>query len=226
MEASRLNNTSSTRILIMTAVEAEREAVLRGIGDAAGQRFDVQLAGVGPASAAARTALLLARDSYDLVISAGIGGGFEPHAAHGSIVLSSRIIAADLGSGTPEHGFISVDELGFGSSVIAADSSYNEHLTAAMRHAGLTVHTGPVLTVSTTTGSAETTASLLQRIPDAAAEGMEGYGVAEAARLLNVPVLEIRAISNKVGPRDRGSWRIPEALQSLSLASSLLPEVL
>ncbi|WP_046213260.1 futalosine hydrolase [Paenibacillus wulumuqiensis] len=226
MEASRLNNTSSTRILIMTAVEAEREAVLRGIGDAAGQRFDVQLAGVGPASAAARTALLLARDSYDLVVSAGIGGGFEPHAIPGSIVLSSRIIAADLGSGTPEHGFISVDELGFGSSVITADRSYNEHLTAAMRHAGLTVHTGPVLTVSTTTGSAETTASLLQRIPDAAAEGMEGYGVAEAARLLGVPVLEIRAISNKVGPRDRGSWRIPEALQSLSLASSLLPEVL
>ncbi|ANF95824.1 futalosine hydrolase [Paenibacillus bovis] len=226
MEASSLNNTLSNRILIMTAVEAEREAVQRGLGDTAGQRFDVQLAGVGPASAAARTALLLARGSYDLVISAGIGGGFEPHAAPGSIVLSDRIIAADLGSGTPEHGFISVDELGFGSSIILPDTAYLDRLTSVMRDAGLTVHTGPVLTVSTTTGSAETTAALIQRIPDASAEGMEGFGVAEAARLMDVPVLEIRAISNKVGPRDRDSWRIPEALKALTLASSLLPEVL
>ncbi|WP_017811586.1 futalosine hydrolase [Paenibacillus shenyangensis] len=226
MEASRLDNTLSNRILIMTAVEAEREAVQRGLSDKDKLRYDVQLAGVGPASAAARTALLLARGSYDLVISAGIGGGFEPHAAPGSIVLSNRIIAADLGSGTPEHGFISVDELGFGSSVILPDTTHLDRLATVMRDAGLMVHTGPVLTVSTTTGSAETTAALIQRIPNALAEGMEGFGVAEAARLMDVPVLEIRAISNKVGPRDRGSWRIPEALQSLTLASSLLPEVL
>jgi len=226
MEASRLDNTLSNRILIMTAVEAEREAVQRGLSDKDKLRYDVQLAGVGPASAAARTALLLARGSYDLVISAGIGGGFEPHAAPGSIVLSNRIIAADLGSGTPEHGFISVDELGFGSSVILPDTTHLDRLATVMRDAGLMVHTGPVLTVSTTTGSAETTAALIQRIPDASAEGMEGFGVAEAAQLMNIPVLEIRAISNKVGPRDRSSWRIPEALQSLTQASSLLPEVL
>src|SRR5689334_24164204 len=48
------------RVLIMTAVEAEREAVLRGLSAAArpvngSPEFAVSLAGVGPAMAAAST---------------------------------------------------------------------------------------------------------------------------------------------------------------------------
>ena len=46
------------RVLIVTAVDAEREAVLRGLGD--DERFHVVAAGVGPAAAATGTALALA----------------------------------------------------------------------------------------------------------------------------------------------------------------------
>ncbi|MDU7477357.1 MAG: futalosine hydrolase, partial [Paenibacillus macerans] len=46
------------RVLIMTAVEAERDAVQRGLGGHAGA--EVRLAGVGPAAAAAATAAALA----------------------------------------------------------------------------------------------------------------------------------------------------------------------
>lgn len=51
---------SSQRVLIVTAVDAEKDAVLRGLGDMAAERFDVIAAGVGPASAAAGTAAILA----------------------------------------------------------------------------------------------------------------------------------------------------------------------
>lgn len=51
---------------------------------------------------------------------------------------------------------------------------------------------------------------------------MEGFGVAEAAAAYGVPVVEIRAVSNAVGPRDRAAWRIGEALDSLRQAFSLL----
>ncbi|MDU0332760.1 hypothetical protein RW092_21560 [Paenibacillus sp. 3LSP] len=47
-------NRSHSKILIMTAVDAEQQAVLRGLDGYEGA--DVQLAGVGPASAAASTA--------------------------------------------------------------------------------------------------------------------------------------------------------------------------
>ncbi|SPF44134.1 conserved hypothetical protein [Candidatus Desulfosporosinus infrequens] len=54
---------------------------------------------------------------------------------------------------------------------------------------------------------------------------MEGYGVGYAAFERGVPVLEIRAISNMVGPRERSTWRIKEALDVLEATSSILTEV-
>jgi futalosine hydrolase len=55
---------------------------------------------------------------------------------------------------------------------------------------------------------------------------MEGFGVAEAAAAHGVPVLEIRAVSNPVGPRDRAAWRIPDALRALRAAFAALPPAL
>lgn len=210
------------RVLVMTSVAAERDAVLRGLDKAAG--FDVRVAGVGLAAAAASTAAALASDTYDLVINVGIAGGFVGRADVGSLVVADEIVAADLGAQTPD-GFISVDELGFGSARVPVDLVLAKRLAAVLGGAGLPVTTGAVLSVSTVTGTAATAAELSARIPGAAAEAMEGYGVAIAAQQSSVPMLELRAISNPVGPRDRTAWRMKEALQALQTASSLLPEV-
>lgn len=226
MNTPHPDHSRNNHILIMAAVEAECEAIRRGIPAEAASRITVKAAGVGPAAAAVATTLSLTGQTYNLVISAGIGGGFAPHASIGSIVLADQIIAADLGSETAEQGFISVDELGFGQSALTSDAAYNATLATALTSSGLSVHIGLALTVSTTTGSAASTAALLQRIPNAACEGMEGFGVAMAALAFQLPVLELRAISNAVGPRDRDSWNIPAALQSLTQASRILAEVL
>ncbi|MGP9020163.1 futalosine hydrolase [Streptomyces sp. BR1] len=205
------------RVLVVTAVPAERDAVTRACS-----AFDTVVGGVGPASAAAATATALARapSPYGLVVSAGIGGGFAPLAPVGSLVVSSRIVAADLGADTPD-GYLDVEELGFGRSV---------HLPPAALAEAIATATGaayaPVLTVSTVTGTAERAAALTQRHPGAGAEAMEGFGVAEAAALHGIPVVEIRAVSNAVGPRDRSAWRIGDALAALGDAFGKLPPVL
>lgn len=211
------------RVLVMTAVPAEREAVLRGLHS--DRRFNVLVAGVGPVSAAANTAKVLATAEYGLVVSAGIGGGFPGRAEVGSLVVANEIVAADLGVETPE-GFSSLDELGFGSTRIQVDASLVNGVAEALLAAKLPVKTGPVLTVSTVTGTAESAAELAARVPGATAEAMEGYGVAFAAHDRGLPILELRAISNLVGPRDRAAWRIKEALDVLEAASSVLLEVL
>ncbi|WP_199619350.1 futalosine hydrolase [Paenibacillus alkalitolerans] len=214
---------SGKRVLIMTAVVAERDAVLRGLRGAGS--FDVLAAGVGPAPAAASTAAALASGEYRMVVSAGIGGGFPGQAEIASIVVANEIIAADLGAETPD-GFLGLDELGFGSARIPVEAESAFRVAEALKAAGLKAAIGPVLTVSTATGTAATAAELAARIPDAAAEAMEGFGVATAAFQRGLPVLEIRAISNTVGPRDRAAWRIGEALNALESASSVLIEVL
>ncbi|WP_092482318.1 futalosine hydrolase [Desulfoscipio geothermicus] len=212
------------RVLVLTAVSAEREAVLRGLrGD---RRFDVLIVGVGPVSAAVNTAKALVTNDYGLVVSAGIGGGFPGKAEVGSLVVANEIVAADLGVETSE-GFSSLDELGFGPTRIQVDASLVNSVVEALTAAKFPVEIGPVLTVSTVTGTAESAAELAARVPGATAEAMEGYGVAFAATNdLGIPILELRAISNLVGPRDRAAWRIKEALDILESASSVLLEVL
>ncbi|MEU0812581.1 futalosine hydrolase [Streptomyces sp. NPDC005970] len=174
----------------------------------------MQLLSEGPAAAAAATAAALTAAElggapYGLVVSAGIGGGFAP-APLGSVVVAEAIVAADLGAETPD-GFAAITELGFGTVEHLPEPA----LVRAVAEATGAVR-GAVLTVSTVTGSAGRAAELLRRHPGAAAEAMEGFGVAEAAAAQGVPVLEVRAVSNAVGPRDRAAWRIGEALDALA----------
>ncbi|MNJ47438.1 Futalosine hydrolase [compost metagenome] len=119
-----------------------------------------------------------------------------------------------------------MDKLGFGSSEIPVDAKLSERVTRAVAAAGIPVCGAPILTLSTVTGSHSTAQALSLRVPGAAAEAMEGYGVALAAYNLQLAVLEIRAISNPVGPRQRELWKISDALLALEQTCSLLPEVL
>jgi futalosine hydrolase len=233
------------RLLVVTAVPVERDAVagaLRAAGvavDAVGAadavdagpsgcadvRVDVLAAGVGPGAAGAGAGAALAGaavvgEPYDAVVSAGIGGGFAPQAPVGSLVVARAIVAADLGAETPD-GFLTAEQLGFGLTVHRPPADAAERLAKA-----LNALYAPVLTVSTVTGTATRAAELTDRHPDAGAEAMEGFGVAEAAAAAGVPVFEVRAVSNTVGPRDRSAWRIGEALGALGAAFPLLVQTL
>ncbi|MGW0862437.1 futalosine hydrolase [Streptomyces sp. NPDC002611] len=237
------------RVLVATAVPVERDAVAQGFGgfspgsdDAAlgavGRAHpfrtggttahgwtDVIDVGVGPALAAASvasalTAAALQGTPYDLVVSAGIGGGFQPDAPVGSLVVADEIVAADLGAETPD-GFVPVTELGFGTVRHQPPGDLVRRVAEA---AG--ARAGAVLTVSTVTGTAARATALRERHPTALAEAMEGFGVAEAAGAHGVPVLEIRAVSNPVGPRDRAAWRIGDALAALTEGFGKLVPVL
>jgi futalosine hydrolase len=213
-------------LLVVTAVEAERNALLAGAGAGSGDTGDtgdrgetgdleVVAVGVGGVAAAAGTARLLATGRYRAVLSAGIGGGFG--APPGATVLGTISIAADLGADSPD-GFIPLSALGFGADTYATDAWLVEVLRAALPDAVC----GPILSVNTVTGTAGSTGTITARYPDAVAEGMEGFGVATAAAGAGVPFGELRTVSNPVGPRDRGAWRIGDALAALTVAGRVL----
>lgn len=249
------------RLLVVTAVEGEAAAVLRGVdhrgidhrrvdhrsayrraaaapcslpgldrvtaSPGPGVEVDIVVGGVGPAAAAAATATAAAyrtaeRRPYALVVSAGVAGGFAPVAPVCSAVLADTVLAADLGATTAD-GFSDVTELGFGTVRHTPPPAAVRLAADTLRTAGVTVAVGPVLTVSTVTGTAARAAELARRHPGALAEAMEGFGVAEAAARHRLPMLELRTVSNPVGPRDRGAWRISEALLALQEAFAALP---
>ncbi|WP_052849119.1 futalosine hydrolase [Streptomyces avicenniae] len=236
------------RVLVVTAVAAERDAVVAAAGAGAAVRrqsppaapgvlaldlrevalptgpvlLDVLAAGTGPAAAAAATAtaLALAPGGHGLVVSAGIAGGFADVVPVGGTVVASEILAADLGADTGE-GFADAAALGFG---VVAHRPPRALARAVAATAGAVL--APVLTVSTVTGTAARAAELAARHRGAAAEAMEGFGVASAAALHGVPFLEIRAVSNAVGPRDRAAWRVAEALAALTRTFTAVAPVL
>jgi futalosine hydrolase len=236
------------RLLVVTAVVTERDAVVQGLcgvrsahehplpGGRVAARVgatDVLAAGVGPGAAAAGTAAALATGPYDLVVCTGIAGGFAPAAPVGSVVVADAIVAADLGAESPAPaasstespaspvGFIPIADLGFGTSQHLPPAGLSR-AAADVLGAGY----GTILTLSTATGTAGRAAELAARHPFVLAEAMEGFGVAEAAAAHQLPVLEIRAISNLVGPRDYASWRIGDALSALTSAFAKLTPIL
>jgi futalosine hydrolase len=139
-------------LLVVTAVQAEADAVLSGLGaDHSG--IVVAPVGVGSAAAAAGTARLLALAEaggrpYTGVVCAGIAGGFAPRAVPPATVLATRSIAADLGAESPD-GFLPLDELGFGRTAV----DVHKDLLTALRAALPDALAGEVLTVSTVTGT-------------------------------------------------------------------------
>jgi futalosine hydrolase len=172
--------------------------------------------GLGMAAAAAATATALALGSYDAVLSMGIAGGFDGRAQTGDVVVATDVLACDLGADSPD-GFQTFGEMGLVDTGIASGAPVDH---VAQR---LGARTGRILTVSTVTGTDERALELAARW-DPVAEGMEGWGVWSTARAYSVPLYEIRAISNRVGRRDRPSWDIAGALAALSRAAKTLFE--
>ena len=233
-------------ILVICAVAAERYAVVRNLGsatpievaglsgvtvDTSAGELQVFDGGPGPVAAALSTASLLALGpEYDLVISAGIAGGFRGRAEIGDIVLADQVIAADQGVMTDE-GFSTLRDLG-----LPGEGGYavgNVEHRARLASGPYRLLAGDILTLSSMTGTDARAAELASRYPRAVAEAMEGYGVIEATRRSSertgrdIPFAEIRAISNIIGRRDRSTWNIPLALGALAdVMSTLLNEPL
>jgi futalosine hydrolase len=212
------------RILIVTAAAAERDAVVAGREPAIGMiegievhrclvpagMIDVIAGGVGVAAASVAACCALRR-GYDLVISAGIAGGF-PAAEPCSVAVAHAVVHADLGAETV-NGFNSMAELGWGPVRFELDDRLVRDL--AHRTSGTL---GSILTVSTVSGSQARADELRAAHPDAVAEAMEGVGVYRAAERMAVPFAELRTISNRVGPRNTEDWQIAEALTALTTA--------
>jgi futalosine hydrolase len=224
-------------ILVVTAVEGERDAVVRDLGPSMAVRQGVYVGveaggvhafsvGVGPTAAAAGAAALLTLGpEYELVVSAGVAGGFRGRATVGDLVLATEVIAADQGAIT-DDGFLTLKDMGMpGNGGYAVDTI---PIRPRLHGGSYRLLEGAVLTLSCMTGTEARAAELAIRYPGAVAEAMEGYGVLEASRRnsASTPFAEIRAISNVIGRRDRSTWNLPAAFDVLGSAFAVLTRTL
>ena len=179
------------------------------------------ISGIGAVNAALATQAGILEHQPRMVLSVGIGGAYPSSGLQpGDAAVSTVIIYAGLGAmdGTQ---FLNLEQLGF--PLLEQDGYKIFNLIPVSPQCtpfaeAAAIASGPFMTLETVTGSFETASRLEKQVPGALVEGMEGAGVAHVALKHNIPCLEIRGISNMVGPRDRSKWKIPEAMQALSRA--------
>lgn len=228
--------TRARRALLVVAVHAEAEAVLRGLGadplaaDAPSwealpvtDRIDLVLGGVSKANAGAATARTLDPSRHALVVSIGIAGSLPRTSAGelkvGELVVGSASIFADEGIATPA-GYRDLAQMGFapmpdGGVIASSDPAIVRVL------APLAELVAPIATVSTCSGN-DALAREIARRTGAQAEAMEGAAVGLVAMRMGVPFVEVRAISNHTGDREGQGWDIPAALARLQRFSAAL----
>jgi futalosine hydrolase len=200
-------------IVVATEIEATKLPKL--------ERAITVVSGIGAVNAALATQAGILKHQPSMILSVGIGGAYPSSGLQpGDAAVSSRIVYAGLGAMDGEQ-FLDLEQLGFPLLERNETKLFNtlpvSELSRGFAEAARITH-GPFLTLETVTGSLGTASRLERQVPGALVEGMEGAGVAHVAFKQHIPCLEVRGISNMVGPRDRSTWKIPEAMRALSKA--------
>lgn len=161
--------------------------------------------GVGPVNAAFALTRFLSENDAGAVISCGIGGAYPGSSlSAGEVVCAESETYGDLGANSPT-GFLDMRAIGF--PVIDGPDPFYNCLPLDLFPARRRV---PFVTCTACTGTDADARELVDRT-GGVVESMEGAAIVHVARLMGVPVGEVRGISNTVGNRERSAWRIPEA---------------
>ncbi len=193
------------------------------LGSLFAQKVALLHSGIGKVNAASAVTALLETVAPEALIVIGCGGAYpDSGLAPGDLALASEELLADEGVLTPQ-GFVDFATLGFplldkGGPVMeqrfAADSrllaAARPLLSAAATANGAKLVTGPLVTVSTCSGTDQAAQAMVRRTAGIC-ENMEGAAIAQVCRLYEVPFLELRGISNRVENRDLARWNLAGA---------------
>ena len=203
-----------TDTLVLVPTAAERQGLAATLGAGLEPSPKIELCGFGPVAAAARAAALVAEHRPQRVMLVGIAGRLDARLDIGAAYRFDRVACYGVGAGSGD-GFLPAAALGWSQwpgdhpdlGVAVGDVI---DCGAAITTAG--PPSGLLLTACAASASPDDVARRMRLFPAAAAEDMEGFGVALACRLAGVPLTIIRGISNAAGDRDHARWRVPEAL--------------
>ena len=154
----------------------------------------------------------LTKHTYDLAVNLGVCGSFISNHNVGDVVRIHKDRLADWGA-HEQNGFVDVFEMGFENpDKFPFDGGWiyeQPHPAVPPTHV-------PHVEAFTVNTVRETGLELSKHKFSAAVESMEGAAFFYVCRQFNLPCLQLRAVSNTVGERDKSKWKMQDALQNLS----------
>lgn len=193
-------------ILVIAATEAE---IRPSIAFLQKRSIPFLISGVGMLAAVYTLTKSLQTNKPDLVIQVGIGGGLDNEEELGKVyqIVEDEIFAF----GAEDHDdFLPIAALGLGKG------HFSQKLPAKP-FAMPDVPQRRGITVNKVHGSEKSIEQLRQIYRGPIVESMEGVAAFFVATQENVPVLQFRATSNYIEPRNRDAWQIGPAIKNLNL---------
>jgi futalosine hydrolase len=154
------------------------------------------------------------------VLNAGLAGSYDLEAAPvGSLALADEELWPEYGVATASG--VNARALGFPLHAADTGPEIWDRVPLDPERFFRTVGLNPIpaarglsVTVAGTSGDGKR-AALLRRSFAPLMENMEAFPLALACLRFGWPFLNLRGLSNPVGVRDKGAWRIPAALAAL-----------
>ncbi len=162
----------------------------------------------------------------DIIINAGIAGAIDRNLQTGSLVNVVQDYLYRFGV-EDNNQFISASRIGILNPEV--EYLHSCPIDFEMNHLLKKIDALPKVngvSVQTVHGNADSIEQLKIQHPEAQVESMEGAAVFYAGMMENIPVIQLRSISNYVEPRNRSSWKMDESIGVLNdfLISIFEPE--
>ncbi|MCH5598477.1 futalosine hydrolase [Niabella ginsengisoli] len=173
----------------------------------------VVISGVGAAPSVYVITKAIQKYKPKLIIQAGIAGCFNRKYALGDVLLVSKDNFGDIG--VVEHKeWKSIFDL----NLIPSHQKPFKEGWLVNPHRKLIANTGLETVSATTVNEISTNKSRISLFikQGFVLESMEGAALHYVALVEKIPFLQIRAISNYVGVRDKSKWKIAEAITNLN----------
>ena len=177
------------------------------------QAVDILITGVGLTAATYALMRQVRLKRPNLMIQAGIAGCFDRSISRGDVVLVKKERIAD--EGVMENGKLQslIDLKLSKKDSFPYRNGWLENRSAVLKQWPLQKVTG--ISVNDISNSAERVNAYRKQYR-AVVESMEGAAFHYTAIMENIPFVQLRAISNYAGVRDKKKWKIKEAVNNLN----------
>ena len=193
-------------LLIPTALERERIPVeLRREWTDRGDL--IELCGFGAVVSGIQASRWIEHFRPTGVILLGIAGSYTTELAPGSAIEFTQVSCFGIGVGEGD-GYRGAGEMGWDHW------PFTPNITDTIELEANTERELELLSVMAASASTLETGVKTRAFPTALAEDMEGFSVAAACRLSDVPLRIVRGISNFAGDRNHRDWKIDSSLQA------------
>lgn len=215
--ANRNADICRMNILIVAATAGEVNATQEYLGEKMYQRKDcsvqVLTTGVGLVNTTYVLTKYFSKIKPDLVVQGGIAGSLHPFYPPGTVVAVKEEVFGDLGV-EEEHSFKDLFDLDLAENSFPYSSKVlsNPHHRLLNK---IRLKQVKAVSVNEITTRAGRTQQIIEKY-SAVIESMEGAAFHYVCLQEAIPFLQLRAVSNFIGERDKSKWMIKEAIDNLN----------